>query len=61
MEGENMKKPEKWWEYLDWNKMKNTWWRLTEDVRNEIREAGLAPDFDNQSSKESAMNENNMS
>ena len=32
-----------WWEMLDWNEMKNTWELLSEDIKNEIREAGMAP------------------
>lgn len=31
---------------LDWEQMKNTWSRLSEDIKNKIREAGLAPSYD---------------
>ena len=32
-----------WWEMLDWNKMKNAWILLSDDIRDKIRDAGLAP------------------
>ncbi len=36
----------KWWEMLDWNRMDKTWMKLSEDIKNKIREAGLAPHND---------------
>ncbi len=45
----------KWWELLNWNRMQNTWDRLSEEIKNEIREAGIAPSYDgSQSSTGSA-------
>lgn len=32
-----------WWEYLDWNQTKLTWDLLSEEIREDIRAAGLAP------------------
>jgi hypothetical protein len=36
----------KWWELIDWNTMEDTWWKLTERVRQEIRDGGKAPKYD---------------
>ena len=38
-----------WWELLDWNQMENTWGRLSDEIKNKIREAALAPTYDVQS------------
>lgn len=35
-----------WWEMLDWEQMKETWDRLSEDIKKKIRDAGLAPSYD---------------
>lgn len=35
-----------WWEMLNWNTMANTWVRLSDEIKNKIRGAGLAPDYD---------------
>lgn len=35
-----------WWEMLDWNQMKNAWILLPEETKDKVREAELAPDFD---------------
>ena len=48
----------KWWEMLDWNQMETTWNLLSEGIKNEIRGAGLAPDFDTQILSEKGTNEN---
>jgi len=42
----------KWWELLDWNQMENTWVRLSEEIKDKIREAGLAPDYDEDGASE---------
>ena len=39
-------KEKEWWQLLDWNMMKNTWKILPKEIKNKIREAGLAPNFD---------------
>lgn len=39
----------KWWELLDWNQMENTWRRLSDEIKNKIRRATLAPTYDVQS------------
>ncbi len=36
----------KWWELLDWNQMENTWERLSDEIKDKIREAALAPTYD---------------
>lgn len=36
----------KWWEILDWNQMKNAWILLSDELKNKVRDAGLAPDYD---------------
>lgn len=33
----------KWWELLDWNTMTDAFLRLPNNIREEIKEAGLAP------------------
>lgn len=37
------KEPE-WWRMLDWNEMKNAWILLPDDIRDKVRQAGLAPE-----------------
>lgn len=36
----------KWWMFIDWDTMDDTWWKLTERVRQEIRDGGKAPKYD---------------
>jgi len=38
-----------WWEMLDWNEMKNAWILLSDEIKEKVREAGMAPDCDVQS------------
>lgn len=38
-----------WWELLDWNQMENTWGKLSDEIKNKIRRAALAPTHDVQS------------
>jgi predicted nucleic-acid-binding Zn-ribbon protein len=38
--------PVVWWEMLDWNEMENTWDKLSGEIKNKIRKAGLAPKYD---------------
>jgi len=40
-----------WWEMLDWNEMKNTWWKLKEETRQKVRDCGKAPKYDKKSEK----------
>jgi len=42
----------RWWEMLDWNTMEKTWSSLSEDIKDKIRGAGLAPDYDSQEEAE---------
>lgn len=42
------KEPE-WWRMLDWNKMKNAWILLSDDIKDKVREAGLAPEEEKKS------------
>ena len=35
-----------WWEMLDWNELKNAWILLSEELKNKVRDVGLAPDYD---------------
>jgi hypothetical protein len=37
-----LSKPE-WWEMLDWGEMPQVWKTLPEEIKEQIREAGLAP------------------
>lgn len=51
------KDPEKqWWELLNWEEMKYTWKLLPEWRKQQIRDAGLAPSWDN--SSEDTKNDN---
>jgi len=34
----------RWWEMLDWNQMHTVWRTLPPEIKQEISEAGLAPD-----------------
>lgn len=40
-----MERPE-WWRMLDWDKMEYTWDKLSKEIKDKIRAAGLAPKFD---------------
>jgi len=40
-----------WWEYLNWETMPQTWALLSEDIKQVIRDAGLAPSFDSPEEK----------
>lgn len=42
----------KWWEMLDWNRMEQTWDKLSEEIKNDIRAEGLAPDCDVQNTNQ---------
>ncbi len=37
----------KWYDYLDWETMEFTWWKMSEEKRQEIRDAGINPSYDN--------------
>ena len=35
-----------WWEMLNWNNMKNAWILASDEIKDKVRGAGLAPEFD---------------
>jgi len=41
-----MDKKAEWWEMLEWESMESTWYKLSDEIKNKIREAGLAPSYD---------------
>ena len=41
-----MRKEIEWWEMLEWENMESTWHKLSNEIKNKIREAGLAPSYD---------------
>ena len=46
-----MSKEVEWWEMLEWENMESTWHKLSDEIKNKIREAGLAPSYDLSSEK----------
>ena len=40
-----------WWEMLDWNQMENTWKMLSDEFKDKIRRAGLAPQGEREGSQ----------
>ncbi len=35
-----------WWKYLLWEEMQETWERLSDEIKDEIRKSGNAPSWD---------------
>jgi len=37
---------EEWWDYLDWETMEVTWWKMPEKMRQKLRDSGINPSYD---------------
>ena len=37
---------EEWWHYLDWETMEITWWKMSETMRQKLRDEGINPSYD---------------